>query len=637
MRELIKQYLDRGLSRRNFLSGLGAIGISSAAASAMARSLAPFLAEADDAGANGNPAWMRQVRGTGGVLLAEQLKAAGIEHIFVNPSSGQAPFFDALVDEPKLHLINALQEGALAAMADGFAKASGKTPFVLIARPGLPNCMTQMYNSWKDRIPMVVATDLGGIDGLGQDGFEEIDHMGEMTQPITKWHWRAENTRKIPEITRRALKFASTQPCGPVFVAYPSNTLREEAEAAVMEQSKFTVPMKIRPDQAAVEKAVRMLLEANNPLLYVGDEIAWCRGQKEVLELAELLGLPVTEAPGSLGWSRPFPTRNPLYLGDYQKEMRYPGKVDVMLNLGSRMPYAGAQLKMSAEVKLIQVRMDPENLARVYPTELSMVADMKLAAADLTAAIRSIATESRLRQVRDARLAKTREFTAKMRQFRQSIARNRWDQSPVSAERLGMELESFLDPDTCFVAEIDSGRVMEQLIQFGGQDKQYFSNSGRALGWGLAASFGVKLAHPDRPVVAVIGDGSFLFSGPQPLWSFARYRVPVTIMVLNNRSYNNERNRIWYTGGRQFKTGRDMVCYLGDPDIDFTKMAASFGVEGEEVKEPSSVRPALERAKRANIEGRPYLLDVHIGRRGIGADSTWHPSYSVEALRQRKV
>ena len=108
MRELIKQYLDRGISRRNFLSGLGAAGITTVAANSMASSLAPFMAEADDAAANGSPAWMQQVRGTGGALLAAQLKAAGIEHIFVNPSSGQAPFFDALVDEPGMHLIKGL-------------------------------------------------------------------------------------------------------------------------------------------------------------------------------------------------------------------------------------------------------------------------------------------------------------------------------------------------------------------------------------------------------------------------------------------------------------------------------------------------------------------------------------------------
>jgi benzoylformate decarboxylase len=338
-----------------------------------------------------------------------------------------------------------------------------------------------------------------------------------------------------------------------------------------------------------------------------------------------------------MGWSKPFPTRHPLFLGDYQPQMRYPGKVDVMLNLGSRMPYAGGRLKTAPATKLIEVRLDATNLARIYPTEVAMVADLQQAITDLLAALRALATSSKLQAIRDQRFPQTQAYTAKMREFRSSIARSHWDRNPISVERLGVELENSLDKDACFVAEIDSGRTMENLLAFGGDDRQYFSNSGRALGWGLPASFGVKLAQPDLPVVAVVGDGAFLFGGPQPLWSFARYHVPVTVIVMNNRSYNNERNRIWVTGGRQFQMGRDMVCYLGDPDMDFVKIAAGFGVEGQVVEEPSQLRPALERAKRATAQGSPYLLDVHVERGGIGASSQWHPEYSVADLRRRKV
>jgi benzoylformate decarboxylase len=134
-----------------------------------------------------------------------------------------------------------------------------------------------------------------------------------------------------------------------------------------------------------------------------------------------------------------------------------------------------------------------------------------------------------------------------------------------------------------------------------------------------------------------MGDGCFLFGGPQPLWTFARYKAPVTFIVLNNGSYNNERNRIWNGGGKQFQMGRDMTCYLGSPDIDYVKAASAFGVDGEAVKEPSKMREALERAKRATAEGRPYLLDAHVQRDGLGAGSTWHPQYSVADLRTKKV
>jgi thiamine pyrophosphate-dependent acetolactate synthase large subunit-like protein len=117
----------------------------------------------------------------------------------------------------------------------------------------------------------------------------------------------------------------------------------------------------------------------------------------------------------------------------------------------------------------------------------------------------------------------------------------------------------------------------------------------------------------------------------------ARYQAPVTVIVLNNRSYNNERNRIWNSAGRQFRTGRDMTCYNGSPDVDFAKVASAFGVEGEIVTEPTQVRPALDRAKASTVAGRPYLLDIHMRRDGIGAASTWYPAYSIADQRTRKV
>ena len=266
-----------------------------------------------------------------------------------------------------------------------------------------------------------------------------------------------------------------------------------------------------------------------------------------------------------------------------------------------------------------------------------MVADLRLATADLVAAIRGMATAARLKEIAEERTARTRAHTTEMWEFRQKIARENADRTPVSLERIALELEGTLDKDTCYVCDVDSGKTMDPLLSFGGNDKRYFSTGPNVLGWGMAAAFGVKLAQPDLPVVAVVGDGSFCFSGPQPLWTQARYQAPVLNIVLNNHSYNNERNRIWHYGGRQFKTGRDMTCYLGSPDVDYAKASEAFGVEGVVVKEPGELKGALDRGKRAIAEGRPYLLDVHTYRDGVGAASTWHPPYSVADLRQRKV
>jgi benzoylformate decarboxylase len=625
MKELIRQYLDDGISRRQLMTGLSALGMSAVAAKAIAQSLAPASAAP--------PAAMREVQGTGGALFVAQLKAAGVKYIFFNPSTGDYPIFDALVDEPGIQVIKGIHEGAVVAMADGYARATGKPSVVTVANVGLPNAMTQMINSWKDQIPVLIAVASVDQGVMGRDQLQEAEFHETMTHPITKWTWMAKTTAGVPETLRRGLKFASTPPCGPVFLAFPNDTLHGEAKAAIWDQAKFDVPMRIRPDKDDVEKAARLLIEARNPLMSVGDEITWCHGEKETVELAELLGLPVASQPGALGfWSKPFPTRHPLFIGAQLRDMRFPGKVDVLINLGNR--YGD---RAAPGTTLISIRHDPTSLARLTPVDLAMVADVRLAAIDLIAAIKSIASPARLKEIAEERGARARAYSSEMAQFRMKIARENADRSPVTLSRIGLELENALAPDTCYVCDVDSGKAMDPLMSFGGADKTYFATGPNILGWGMAAAFGVKLARPDQPVVSVVGDGSFCFSGPQPLWSQARYKAPILNIVLNNRSYNNERNRIWAFGGRQFKSGRDMTCYIGSPDVDHAKAAAAFGVEGEVVTEPAEVGPAILRAQRVIADGRPYLLDIHTQRDGIGAASTWHPGYSVADLRTRRV
>jgi benzoylformate decarboxylase len=625
MKELIKQYLDDGMSRRQLMTGLSALGLTSVAANAVAQSVSAPAAVPASA--------MREAQGTGGALFVAQLKAAGVKYVFFNPSTGDYPIFDALVDEPSIQVIKGIHEGAVVAMADGYAKATGKPAVVIVANVGLTNAMTQMINSWKDQSPLLVAVASVEQDLLGRDQLQEAEFHENMANPITKWTWVAKTTNGIPETLRRGLKFAATPPSGPVFLSLPNNILRDEGKAAVWDQAKFDVPMRIRPDQELVEKAARLLIEAKNPLMSVGDEITWCHGEKETLALAELLGLPVASQPGALGfWSKPFPTRHPLYIGAQLRDMRFPGKPDVLLNFGNR--YGE---RASPGTTLISVRLDPASLARTTPVDVAMVADLRLAAADLIAAVRSLATPARLKEIAAERTERTAAYSREMAEFRLKIARENADSVPVSLSRLGLELESALAPDTCYVCDVDSGKAMDPLMSFGGDDKSYFATSPNILGWGMAAAFGVKLARPDRPVVSVVGDGSFCFSGPQPLWSQARYQAPIINIVLNNKSYNNERNRIWHYGGRQFKTGRDMTCYNGSPDVDFVKAAGAFGVEGEAVKEPGDVKAAIGRAQRVVADGRPYLLDVHTLRDGIGTASTWYPAYSIAENRSRRV
>jgi benzoylformate decarboxylase len=256
---------------------------------------------------------------------------------------------------------------------------------------------------------------------------------------------------------------------------------------------------------------------------------------------------------------------------------------------------------------------------------------------DLIAAIKAIVPAHRLKAMANERTGRARSHWEAMASFRRSIVKAASAGPQISLPWLAAQLEAALHKDSYYVADVDSGKTMDPFMSFGGSDKTYLTTSPAAFGWGMAAALGVKLARPDRPVVCVLGDGSFLFSGPMPLWSMARYKAPITTIVLNNRSYNGERNRIWMNGGTQFQTGRDMTCYLGDPDVDYARMAQSFSVEAETVETQAQLKPAMARAKRATLEGRPYLLDVIVQREGRGSASMWHPEYRIADKRARSV
>jgi thiamine pyrophosphate-dependent acetolactate synthase large subunit-like protein len=630
MKELIRQYLNNGISRRDLMRGLGAAGLTASAAKTIVESITPSPAMAQSA----NGGAVRRVTGTGGKLYIEQLKAAGTEFIFFNPSTGDAPIYDALVDMPEVQLIKGVQEGAVVAMADGYARVSGKIGVAHIANVGLPSGMTQLVNSWKDRIPVLLTVAAFSTEVTGRDHPQDYDHQESMLAPITKSLWMAESTASIADVTRRALKFGTTLPAGPVFLSIPDDLLRATGTADIYDGRLFNVAMKIRPDRHDVEAIAKLLIEARNPLITAGDEITLCQAEAEVVELATLLGIPVTMLAGSLGnWSKPYPTRDAQFVGTFLPGGHFPGPVDVHFNVGSQL----GERRMPNAIT-ISMRNDPTGLARSWPIDMPIVANIKLGLADIIAAIKSMATADRLKQIADGRSVRTRDYTASMAKMQAEIVRNLGNGSSITMERLGIELENGLDKETIFVTDCESGRIMDSMMTFGGTDKTLVSTSANILGWAQAAATGVKLARPNRPVVSAMGDGSAMFGGPQPLWSQARYNAPITNIVVNNRSYNNERNRIWsFAGPQQFRSGKDMTSYNGSPDVDFAKAAAAYGVEGETVIDPARIQEQLGRAKRANIEGRPYLLDILVDRAGVGSASEWYPPYSIAAKRTRKV
>ena len=624
MRELARQYLTGELTRRSFVGRVTAAGFSLAAA----RSAAVALA------ASGSTT---PVTGTGGELLAEQLRAAGVRFLFVCNSSGMGALCDAVVDRPDLQFIQSVSEHQAVAIADGFAKASGGVSFACFSRVGGPLASANMYNAMKDRTPVVILTDHADAQADGRDGHEDLDDWLEPFKQYTKWRWIVKEGNRIPEWIAHAFKISSTAPGGPTFVRLPRNVMyQRDLKAEIFSRQSIFVPMNLAPNPKLVERAAEMLLEARSPILYLGSEVWTSGAQAAVVELAELLAIPVTQG---WSWAADFPTAHPLYLGGYFRPMRFPESIDLFLNLGARMPDQGSGPPMvPRSARIIHARVESHQVGVHYPTDLAVVADVKETTGALIEAVKSMLTAERLRAIRASREEKIRRAGEGLRQGWREAAREGWDSAPLTWPRLLLTLEEMLDPDAIVVEEVGTEDWVLRSFSFGdGRKSKIGRTMGRSLGWGVGASIGVKLARPDQQVVSLQGDGGFLYGQSDAFWSMARYEVPVLTIICNNRSYDEPRNNILMKEGRSRQQNRDMICYLGSPDVEFTHIAAAYGIRGDRVEHPGQLKPALERGIVATREGRPYVLDVLVARTGLAADSTWHPRYSVAAARKRKV
>ena len=625
--------LDRHLrghtSRRDFIQAIGACGLGTLAAD----SLLAFAQR----GTPGEPVTrdtspFHMAEGTAGGLLVAQLRAAGVKHLFHTNTSGLETVLDALVDTPDMHLMLVPHEGQAVAAAHGYAAASGELGVFVGSRVGVGNTISNLYNAWKDRTPIIIGHARTPLKQQGgQDTNEEWDSHLHPTEPFTAWHWSCVDAETMPEMLRRGIKFAISPPGAPVTLDFPEDLLRTKIRAPIYELD----PRKSRPVFRAspdlVNRAAEWLASAENPLFVVGGEVTRGDAQKAVRALAEKLSVPVFQAVYESLYAD-FPTDHPLFLGDYLIPSRFPESIDLLVNIGARFT---RRIAPPGGARIIHISSDMEGLGRIFPTDLPILADVPTTVAELSDAIDGMIAKDRLARIQSARLARVTAFTQGLRRSRELALRASFDDVPLSWERVGYELERVLDRNAVLVPEIGShkGIVFNQL-RCGGEDKARIGRTtGQALGWGIPAAFGVQLAVPDRQVVSLQGDGGFLFGQSDSLWSMSRYDAPVLIVVMNNRSYNETRSRNMGSGGRQYQTAKDMSSYLGNPDIDFTKLAEAYRIRSERVADPKDLGPALQRAVKTMRDGRPVLLDLDVGRDGLFSESTWYPPFSVAGHR----
>jgi benzoylformate decarboxylase len=630
VQSLVHRYLNQNITRRGLIRKLTATGLTAAAAQSIVQPL-----DATEEAGQGLPVPGSETKtGAGGELVMAQVKAAGSEYLFTNPGSFEVGLFDAQVTSG-VPLIMGLHEGLVVAMADGYHRASLKPGFVNVhVIAGSAQMTGQLYNAARDGSALVITAgmidnEMWSDEGIlaPRPGFDQK----QVARQFTKFAWEAREPRSLPMMLRRAYKVATSAPGGPVYLAMANYALEaKNIQAQILPAERFLAPSRPRPEAAAVEQTAKWIIQARRPLLVVGDEVWKSEAVPDLVAFAEKFSLPVA---GGTSAFRNFPNRHAMHLGNFSMNSAYLKKgCDLLVMLGAR-DFGGRSVPDSPETpnaRIVRIGLDTFHMGRNHPTDLALVADVKESIKDLGSALESMLTAERLQQTKSARDGDIRAESKKRWDDMDARVQQNSGKSLMHPDELNHIMARTLEPNSIVVGEVHSGRAQFDLFPWGHREDElgWIGYTSNGLGWGIGAATGAKLGAPNRPVVCSIGDGAVMYSAAG-FWTQARYGIPVMTVIWNNLNYQTVRMGFHRYGGNMASTGHYAGMYLGDPEIDFVKLAESQGVKGEKANNQTELEAALKRGIRATKNGNPYVVEAMITRIGDGADSTWHEGFKL--------
>jgi benzoylformate decarboxylase len=543
----------------------------------------------------------------------EVAAAHGVEYIFGLPGTSGQEFIGTIADQEKIRFILAMHETCVVSMADGHARVTGRPQLAQVSTlPGSANSVGALYDAYRDRSPVIVTSTNVDTRIDGRDSHTEGKNLVEMTKQFTKWSAEVHRADRIPEYLNRAFKVASTPPTGPVYLALPSNLLGETIEIANPDAERSRITPRIAGDPDALAEAAKLLARAKRPLIVAGSGIARAGATEELIKLAEMIAAPVVMEPRYSFLA--FPTTHPqsFQIAERQPSFDLPvwGEPDVILAIGCRLIREYRYLPepvIKPETRCIHIEEDPWEIGKVFPVDVGIIADPRSALRSLVEIYPKVAPSS---EVKAERLECILKAKAQANAEIESRVTQGWDAVPINAARLARTMDRLLEKDTLIVNESPTSKdILMSNFQFS-PGRNYFSNSsGGYLGWGLGAAIGAKLAAPKRRVVACLGDGSTMF-GLQGLWTLAKYRIPLLVIVFNNRAYMAVKNQ--FRGSEErIRIAAEMGAEITGPEINFARLADTFGIFGQRVESPDAIEPALKRALEQN---GPALVDVVISQ-----------------------
>jgi benzoylformate decarboxylase len=531
----------------------------------------------------------------------------GITHLFGNPGTTELPLMEVVPDFPELTYVLGLQEAVVVAMADGYARASNRLAACsLHVAPGLGNAMGALYNAKFSGSPLIVTA---GQQEQGHGLLEPLlyDPLLPIAQPMVKWAVEVTRAEDLPRIVRRAAKLALTPPTGPVFISLPGDVLEAEVELDFGKPTR--IDAHVRPSDEALEQLAAKLLGARHPVILAGQELSIHAAFAEAAELAELLGAAVFQQP--IPYCAQFPSAHLAYLGALTRNQSQVRALlepfDLMLCLGAdllRMSVYSPIAPLPETMPVVHISERDWELGKNYPTELALCANVKETLRSLLPRLRARITPAGVEAAR-RRLAALAlcNWSVQREQARVEVMRAE-QTTPIDPRYLMLRISETLPQDAIVVEEaLTSSASLPAFLQLR-DPKGYFGLASGGLGFGLPGAVGISLAQPGRPVAAIIGDGSAMY-GVQALWTAAHFKLPITYVIANNRSYRILKERLVSMRATERFTGMD----LRDPEIDFTGLARSLGVPAERVTDPQGIVPALRAALQA---GAPRLIEVMV-------------------------
>lgn len=607
------------MSRREFVSTLGKMGVGALAASQLAESVA--MAATDDE-------LLELSDVTGGQVTCELLRQWGVKFVFGNTGGYEPGFLDALVDYPDIQYVLGLHEGVVMAMADGYARVTGRTSFVNIhSITGTANALGLIVNAWADNSPVVITAGLSPSSGDNLGTFTETNKLETIPELYTRQSLRATNIENLSESLRQSFRLASTMPSSPVYLGVPSDVWTGKvSNATIIPPGRTTSRYSISPDPEAVAEAVSMIRKAKNPLFVAGAELPRWGGLQELIDLADLLGATVS---GDIQFSRSsmgFPASHSRYLGPLRRPIESELPFDLLILAGtSRFTLAGGRAASLYPdgAPIIEFGLRPDHLTRNAPADLLIYAHAGETLEHILKGMRSVSID---REQKNARNRNGIALKAKRKQALDKSLGEARKGTTITASMLAAAVNEHIDGNAIVVTEgVSSDGAISDYVEFdqvnGG--RQHFISSGGSLGWGLGAAVGVKLGAGEKQVALLLGDGSYQF-GIQALWTASRFELPLIIVIFNNQAYQANRWGIASVRGRSVETGRYIGINIDNPDINHVGIAQSYGIDGERVTKSADLAAAMRHAVAAEKKGKAYVLDVLIDKHGPGAeDSEW--------------